>query len=220
MTKKEFIERYGEDAYKKQLEINRKWREEHKEYKKEYLKAYRESNKEKISAYRSEHKKEIEEQRKRYRTENKEKIAARRHESYIKNIEKIRAYKEQHKEEISAYNASRRNIHREYMAVRRSTQHGRAESLVGSYNLRDKKRGFDISQNIDAEWMVDNIFNSSCIYCGESDWTKLGADRIDNTNGHTPDNCVCACRKCNENRSSNYSVEEFVEKMKKEKGGA
>lgn len=40
MKKQEFIEKYGEEAYKRCLEQQRQWREQHKEERKQYQKQY------------------------------------------------------------------------------------------------------------------------------------------------------------------------------------
>ena len=250
IKKAEYIAKYGEEAWaiesEKRKKYNKRWREEHPDYKKqyyednkqqiaeqtkqyrkehaeekkEYLKQYRKNNKEKIAAYRTENKEKISAQRAAWYAANKETIAKKRHEHYMAHKEEAVTYRTEHKDKIHAYHVSRRNIHRDYMAERRSTPRGRAESLASSYNLRDKKRGFDTSLNVNAKWIEENIFNSKCYYCGESDWRKLGIDRIDNNRGHTPDNCICSCSKCNENRSDRYSVEEFKLLHEKEKGGA
>lgn len=100
---------------------------------------------------------------------------------------------------------------------RRKTQKGRAIYLKSNYNRKDKKMGLPTDKNVDEDWIIKNIFGSSCIYCGESDWRKLGADRIDNAKGHTPDNCVPCCWDCNNERGKKYSFEEF---LKIKKGGA
>lgn len=50
------------------------------------------------------------------------------------------------------------------------------------------------------EWFIENILNKKCIYCGETDWHLLGADRIDNSKPHTEDNVVCCCKRCNERK--------------------
>ena len=34
-----------------------------------------------------------------------------------------------------------------------------------------------------------------CVYCGDT--KRIGADRIDNTKGHTKENCVPCCIECN-----------------------
>ena len=249
IKKAEYIAKYGEEAWaiesEKRSKYNKRWREEHPDYKKqyyednkqqiaeqtkqyrkehaeekkEYLKQYRKNNKEKIAAYRTEHKEKISAQQAEWYAANKETIAQKKHEHYMAHKEEAAAYKTEHKDEIHTYNVSRRDIHRDYMAERRSTPIGRAEMLLGGYNQRDKERGFDISLNVDAKWIEKNILTQQCVYCGESDWQKLGVDRVDNTKGHTPENCLCACGKCNAERGDRYSVEEFVLIKKKEKGG-
>lgn len=134
------------------------------------------------------------------------------------------------KEEKKAYSKNYYKSHKEYFlehnktiskSVKKGwwdnyckTKNGRATHFVSTYKFTDKKKGFSTDQNIDEKWIIENIFNSSCIYCGESDWAKRGVDRIDNAKGHTPDNCVCACERCNKKRGDRYSVDEFVRIMK------
>ena len=77
---------------------------------------------------------------------------------------------------------------------------GRAINLVKRYRQSDKQynRG---ECTLTAKWMVNNIFSGQkCIFCGESDWTKLGCDRIDNSLPHTPNNVNPCCEKCNTKR--------------------
>lgn len=112
------------------------------------------------------------------------------------------------------YNAMRRGTRNEYYRNRRlalyATPIGRADNLVRRYNNEDKKRGFDISNNVTKEWVVDNIFSGSCFYCGDSNWEHLGCDRIDNSLPHTEDNVLCSCGICNTERAcKNMSVSEF-----------
>ena len=154
------------------------------------------------------------ERKKRWCQNNKEHIA-----------EYNKQYREDNKEYFTEYNKQYYNTNKEYFAEYgkhregekervkqyRSTQRGRANNIKTTYIHCDKKRGFSTDQNIDEDWIMENIFNSSCIYCGDNDWTHLGADRIDNTKGHTPDNCVCACGLCNSDRNDNFTVEEFKE---------
>lgn len=109
----------------------------------------------------------------------------------------------------------RRDYYRTYMSEWRKTQPGRAQQLLDGYRHKDKldKRG---DTTITKEWILENIFTSSCVYCGETDWRNLGCDRIDNEKAHTPDNCVCACKSCNSERQyKGMSVDEF----KRLKGG-
>ena len=63
--------------------------------------------------------------------------------------------------------------------------------------------------------MIENIFKSSCVYCGDTNWEHLGCDRINNNLPHTTDNVICACGLCNVERQFNrMSVEEFIEYRK------
>ena len=74
----------------------------------------------------------------------------------------------------------------------------RAQRLCEAYKKIDDKKGRD--NDLTYDYILKHIFTSTCNKCGESDWHKLGCDRIDNTKGHLQNNVVCACRKCNVKR--------------------
>lgn len=62
----------------------------------------------------------------------------------------------------------------------------------------DEDRGFGKDAlDFDSEWMIENILLKPCVHCGETDWTKIGCNRIDNTKPHTKDNVEPCCRNCN-----------------------
>ena len=94
-----------------------------------------------------------------------------------------------HKEKIAKKNKNRYNAFKE-------TQIGRAFSLISGYNGSDKKynRG---KGDITPEWIVENIFTKKCAHCDETDWHKLGCNRLDNSKPHTMDNVEPCCKKCN-----------------------
>ena len=113
---------------------------------------------------------------------------------YIANREKIL---EQHKEYHTANREKILKQQKEYYKQYYNTPMGRATRLLGAYNRNDKKynRG---EGDLTAKWIVDNIFNKPCVHCGETDWTKIGCNRIDNSKPHTMDNvepCCCECNK-------------------------
>lgn len=85
----------------------------------------------------------------------------------------------------------------------------RSKMLIASYKYRDKKK-FNKAIDLDVDWFIDNILNSKCIYCGESNWKKLGADRIDNSEPHNKENIVCCCSTCNRMRGDDFTIDEFL----------
>lgn len=179
MKVKEFIEKYGEEAYLQKLERD---------------KQYRESHKKEIAEYRKQHREELNEYSRQYHQEHREENNQRRKEYY-----------QNHREQALEYSSL---YYRQYY----STPYGRAVGIVSSNNKKDRGRGFDTSQNVDAQWIVDNVFSGqSCIYCGESDWTKLGVDRIDNSLPHIASNLNPCCRSCNSARQDLRSVEEHIQ---------
>lgn len=120
------------------------------------------------------------------------------------NRDKVNAWnREQRRKNICRY----RNYQKEW--EKKNPQKARALNLVNTYNCSDRRRGYDTKNNVTYIWIMENIFTSSCFYCGDSDWEHLGCDRIDNTKPHTPDNCVCACGICNIERNDRCTVEEF-----------
>lgn len=116
--------------------------------------------------------------------------------------ESVTKYNYTHKDEINTKSRERYNNHieeeRERSKNYRKTKIGRASSLCSSYKAADRLKGRE--NNVTKEWIVDNIFTSKCSYCGDTDWTHLGCDRVDNSIGHTIDNVVCSCERCNLDR--------------------
>ena len=127
----------------------------------------------------------------KYQTEEERKAAKREvnRKYYQTNKEKIAEqkaeYRQNNKEKIAEHNA-------EY----KSTPKGRAANLLSKYRYNDEKynRG---ECTLTADWIIEHIFSQPCAYCGKTDWTKMGCDRIDNSLPHTPDNVVPCCLKCN-----------------------
>lgn len=112
---------------------------------------------------------------KEWRNDNAEEAKEKRHKRYEDNKEKIL------------------KVYAEY----RSTKGGRAHNLVGLYKKEDKehKRG---ECTLTAEWILEHIFSGQCCtHCGETDWHKLGCNRLDNSKPHTIENVEPCCLDCN-----------------------
>ena len=125
---------------------------------------------------------------KEYNETHKEELQ-KYHKEYNKTYysQKKQEYYEAHKEEIEQ---------RKKEKAEHAAKMARAHNLVTKYRQSDKyhNRG---ETTITGKWVYENIFNKPCHYCGETDWFKLGCDRIDNTKPHTPDNVVPCCHSCN-----------------------
>lgn len=132
---------------------------------------------------------------------------------YNDGLNKWQRYRLRLKEKniINGHNKSRTRT-REKRKEYNSTPKGRALYLVCGYRASDIKHNRG-ECTLNADWIINNIFNSQCIYCGETDWKKLGCDRIDNTKAHTEDNVVPCCKHCNDLRQK-QPFEEFYKKMK------
>lgn len=110
----------------------------------------------------------------------------------------------------------RKEKHNQYVTNHYNTKKGKSQQLAANYKYNDKKskRG---ESTLTPEWIEENILNSKCIYCGEDDWKKMSADRIDNDLPHTPDNVVPSCWECNNKRRRkdffDFYFDNFVKKM-------
>ena len=175
-------------------ERNKRWKEENPDYFKRW---YQENQREKMKRWYQENREEILDYQKRYYQENREKILDYRKRYYQENPEKIKEYQKQWREENP-----------EKIKEYSKTPMGRAINLVSTYQQTDKKQNRG-ECTLTAQWVVDNIFTSKCNWCKETDWTKLGCDRIDNSLPHTPDNVVPCCEECNKKRGRK-TYEEFM----------
>lgn len=164
--------------------MKRIYSEEQKEKRRKAKRDWYQKNKEKVSLYNSEYSKN-------YRKENREILNEKKREYYSDPIVK------KHKNE--------------YNELYYKTPIGRASNLVNSYIQMDKKNEVG-ETTITKEWIVENIFTKQCVYCGETDWNKLGCDRKNNSLPHTPDNIVCSCGECNRKKGT-MSYEEYIKML-------
>lgn len=162
--------------------------------KKEYLKEYYLKNKDKF---------------KNYYTLNKDKKSKYNHDWYIKNkstkkeYDKLRAINNKHKNK--EYYLKNKNII--YQRTNQYLMKNKEQRFLTNYKYSDKKKS--LICNLTIEWIKENITSKSCTYCGDTE--NISCDRIDNSKGHTKDNCVPCCYTCNKTRMNNYSFEEMKE---------
>jgi len=87
----------------------------------------------------------------------------------------------------------------------RSSDFEKAKYILKIYGKLDRKhkRKFELT----LDWILANIANKVCYYCG---FSSNGIDRIDNSLGHSVKNSVPCCTECNNARMDNFSHEEFI----------
>jgi hypothetical protein len=91
-----------------------------------------------------------------------------------------------------------------------SKETARRNELYGSYVLNAKKRKLDFAlSRQEAELM----FVSTCHYCGKLPSPNNGIDRMDNSIGYFPTNCVACCGLCNRIKNV-LGYEEFFAHLK------
>jgi len=91
---------------------------------------------------------------------------------------------------------------------RKYTSHGkgRAVAMINAYRKVDKNVGRTC--DLDTDFMLNNIFNKPCSYCGSTD--QIGCDRVDNRIGHIRTNVIPACKVCNMVRGNTFSYDEMI----------
>lgn len=143
-------------------------------------------------------------------------------EAYEKYKAQIREYNRNHKEQRAQYNREYYEINKEQIAQQKkaynNTPIGRANNLIGGYRASDHKynRG---ECTLTTDYMVNVLYPFGCVYCGKMDWRELGADRIDNTKPHTPENVVCCCSECNKKKHTTDTYTYFINSPVWEKFG-
>lgn len=166
-----------------------------KKYTDEELK---EKKRERAKKYYYEHKAERIKKTKEWQDKNKDKVKGYSQKASIKwyhnNVEKAR---EAARKKYELNREKEKERHKNYT----KTPMGRASYLRSAYIREDRKYERitnEIPENyVTAKWIVENIFNHFCPYCNETDWHKLGCNRLDNSKPHTIDNVEPCCGKCN-----------------------
>ena len=107
---------------------------------------------------------------------------------------------------------------------RRTAEGTRVEinTLISIYKSNARKRGivFDLSYH-----QFKTLVDSECYFCGDTegntlrkrnynDYSYTGIDRVDNSIGYLPSNCISCCSWCNRTKN-NGTFENFRKKKKK-----
>ena len=107
---------------------------------------------------------------------------------------------------------------------RRTAEGTRVEinTLISIYKSNARKRGivFDLSYH-----QFKTLVDSECYFCGDTggntlrkrnynDYSYTGIDRVDNSIGYLPSNCISCCSWCNRAKN-NGTFENFIDKCKK-----
>lgn len=143
------------------------------------------------------------------------------HPDYFKNW--LANNRERHNEYCRNYQSKHRKAQQKRMNDYHQTKEGRATNLLAAYVQMDLERRGERPQLTQADIMrICFSDTSKCVYCGETEWTKLGLDRIDNDRPHDRCNVLCSCHDCNVERyrrplgeyvreKRGMSLEEFME---------
>ncbi len=122
---------------------------------------------------------------------------------------KIRYYR--HKDSYSVeeilFGKKKERNSKEAKDASESNIRSKASKMISSYKAKDKRNNFKEECDLTVEWLIENIIQQPCIYCGDT--KRIGCDRIDNSKGHTKDNVVPCCIECNTARNNHFSYGEM-----------
>lgn len=122
---------------------------------------------------------------KQWRLKNKEKIS-----------EQNKRYRKEHAEYFKEYLKEYRKSNPNLKSNNNYSKKSRASNLLYSYNRSDMQYNRGVG-DLTSDWIAENILTKPCAHCGETDWRKIGCNRLDNSKPHTKDNVEPCCRKCN-----------------------
>lgn len=111
-------------------------------------------------------------------------------------LAKSKLYTEEHKDELRKKWKEYRKKNKDKIYETENTPYNIAKRRLKTYNRMDLAN-FGCLGNLTAEWIRDNILSKPCVHCGESDYHKIGCNRIDNSKPHTMDNVEPCCYICN-----------------------
>lgn len=80
----------------------------------------------------------------------------------------------------------------------------RTTRAISTYKRLDDQKKFNT--NLSRDFVIKALIKP-CTYCG---YSATGLDRLDNSKGHTEDNCVPCCNECNVARMDNFTHEEML----------
>ena len=116
-----------------------------------------------------------------------------------KSSAKTKAWCQKHPEKVKKYQADARDK-------------GKVNGTIKLRSVRKSATQRNISFHIGIKWFREHIMGKPCIYCGGD--SHNGMDRLDNSIGYEPENCVPCCHWCNVIKFT-YSVSEMLEHIKK-----
>jgi hypothetical protein len=85
------------------------------------------------------------------------------------------------------------------------TPYRQASKQLSTYRRHDRQHGRDTTVDVEA---IITARNASCVYCGRA---ATGLERIDNSVGHTVENCLPCCLRCNWMRGRYISHEVMLQ---------
>lgn len=195
--------RNNKDKYK---EYHRKWREKNAERVKEQKRKWNEKNAERI--------KELSHLNYEKKKNNDPEYAERQRQRTYNRYHNDPEYVKQHLQHIK----NKYQNDPEYAKRQRQYSHDRYHNdpaYRGSRLFYRYKR-LDIKKNVapadPSEYPtlkeVNEMLLQPCVWCGETDWHKIGLDRKDNRFGHVRGNIQPCCKRCNDKKGK-LSNEEF-----------
>lgn len=144
----------------------------------------------------------------KYFTEEERKAAYR---------EYMKRYTEKNRERLNEYQRyyyERNKDEKHFQRMRNKsmdTQNAKAAKMYYSYRRSDREHNRG-EGDLTKKWIIENILSKPCAHCGETDWHKIGCNRLDNSKPHTMDNVEPCCWECN-NKLQNENQKKLLDQI-------
>lgn len=188
-------------------------KEKAREHAHKYYREHAEERCEKARVYYHKNKEKYKEYDLKWREKNAERVKELSRLKYEK-----RKNDPEYKERTRQYNKKHPEYAKRQLQYRKDKYHN-DPAYRGCLKFYGYKR-FDREKNLvpvdSSEYPTRDeyvrLFMQPCVFCGESDWHKIGLDRIDNSLGHVRGNLQPCCWSCN-SKKKNMSIDEFRQKI-------
>lgn len=162
--------------------------------------------------YYNEHKEQLRERQREYSRRD-----YRKHKQ--ERLEQAKVYKQEHRDKINELTRQWKHEHSDFYRDHYRNRYAndivfRSYRKFSRYRHMDRDKGL-VPDNIDdypTKEEYVQMFRQPCVFCGESDWHKIGLDRIDNSLGHVRGNLQPCCWSCNKKKNK-MTNEEFKKRI-------
>ena len=136
-------------------------------------------------------------------------VEKRNRKEYFKDYRRKnkRRIKERDKKYQKKYYGENKEYYKEYGKKYNQTTKAKLRRKYRTYKFTDKRDNLSTTVDFSFDDFLYFLSTNKCVYCDSN--INLGLDRIDNNKGHSKDNVLVCCLRCNTLRSNKFTVNEM-----------